>query len=90
MTVSVQPAETPSAPSAAAKASDPPAILYQPGAITSDARLAAKLAHGRVLQGRAIRQSFAAAFRPLTGLLGNHGRVRERYGRVPRGSCMAP
>ena len=89
MTVSVQPAATRTAESKYESGSARSGIdrqsvtLYSPGALTSDAELADYLAKGRALQSRALRRSFAAAVRPLAGVFGSYGRLRERYARVP-------
>ena len=91
MTVSVQSAAARTAKSGSVRLGiiHQPVIQYHPGAITSDTKLAAYLAQGRALQGRALRQGLAAAVRPLTEIFGNYGRLRQRYARVPIGPFAA-
>ena len=89
MTASVQSAATGTAESKSEAGSartgidHQPVTLYAPGALTSDAELAAYLARGRALQSRALRRSFAAAIRPVAGVFGSYGRLRQRYARIP-------
>jgi hypothetical protein len=73
-----------------------PAPLAPPYAVTGDAEVAALLARGRTLQGRAVRRAASLFARVLLsavagGLQGRWGRPRERYGRSgPVRPCRDP